>query len=311
MSSNEQFPGETEKNEWFLQNKILKQLNVFEELNVTEQIALIDEIKEYFKVFPYVSPSDFFQEKLVEDYYSGKIEYDWPVDNPIMESLRDLAEYLSRNVIIFAFDSIKDPGTYEGYSRNIGWMDYKSIRLSLAGNKNTPPELLETIAMEEALDLDEFFPEVLANNPKSTAKVIEELVMKSTYERSFDEHAILAIKHPNTGSQLLLNLLDEDFRKWVNADFETEVLPVIVQHYNLPRENVIEFLDHENKELVLAANLNLAGRPDSSIEELAEFAINEDIQVRTAAFNNPNATEEIRASAALLGVNEGDDEGDE
>ena len=133
--------------------------------------------------------------------------------------------------------------------------------------------------------------------------------MKSTTERGMDEAAILAIKHPNTGSQLLLQLLDSDFRDWVNADFESEVLPVIVEHHNLPREKVIEFLDHEDPELVFLAILNLAGRSDSNIEELAEYAIHDNIRIRTAVFNNSNATDEIRASAALLGVQDDEDIG--
>ena len=314
MSPDDWIPGKTasssdEKNEKSVEVRILKQLDLLEELSVNDQIVLIDEINAYFAEFPYVSPSDFFQANLVEDYESEKIEYDWPSDNSIMMKLRELAEYVSQSTTIFGIDSIRDPGTFEGYSRNLGWLEYSSIRLSLARNNNTPPELLETITKEEALDWDDFFPEVLANNPNSTAKVIEELVMVSTHERGMDEAAILAIKHPNTGSQLLLQLLDSDFRDWDNADFESEVLPVIVEHHNLPREKVIEFLDHEDPDLVSLAILNLAGRPDSSIEELAEYAINDNIRIRTAVFNNSNATDEIRASAALLGLQNEEDIG--
>lgn len=314
MSPDDWIPGKTasssdEKNEKSVEVRILKQLDLLEELSVNDQIVLIDEINAYFAEFPYVSPSDFFQANLVEDYESEKIEYDWPADNSIMMKLRELAEYVSQSTTIFGIDSIRDPGTFEGYSRNLGWLEYSSIRLSLARNNNTPPELLETITKEEALDWDDFFPEVLANNPNSTAKVIEELVMVSTHERGMDEAAILAIKHPNTGSQLLLQLLDSDFRDWDNADFESEVLPVIVEHHNLPREKVIEFLDHEDPDLVSLAILNLAGRPDSSIEELAGYAINDNIRIRTAVFNNSNATDEIRASAALLGLQNEEDIG--
>jgi len=305
MSPDELVPGKSEKNEKSLKERILKQLEVLEELSVNEQIALIDEIKAYFAEFPYVSPSDFFQEEIEE---AGNMD-DWSADDPIMDKLRTLAGYLSQSVTIFGIDSIGDPGTFQDYTRNLGWLNYSSIRLSLARNKNTPPELLEIITTEEAHDWDDIFPQVLANNPNSTAKVIEELVMKSTTERGMDEAAILAIKHPNTGSQLLLQLLDSDFRDWVNADFESEVLPVIVEHHNLPREKVIEFLDHEDPELVFLAILNLAGRSDSNIEELAEFAIHDNIRIRTAVFNNSNATDEIRASAALLGVQDDEDIG--
>jgi hypothetical protein len=164
---------------------------------------------------------------------------------------------------------------------------------------------LEKITTEEAGDWDDFFPQILASNPNSTAKVMEELVIESTTERGMDEAAILAIKHPNTASQLLIQLLDSDFREWQNADFESDVLPVIVEHHNLPREKVIEFLNHEDPELVFSALLNLAGRADSSVEELAELAINDNIRIRTAAFNNSNATDKIRESAALLGVHDG------
>ena len=305
MSPDELVPGKSEKNEKSLKERILKQLEVLEELSVNEQIALIDEIKAYFAEFPYVSPSDFFQEEIEE---AGNMD-DWSADDPIMDKLRTLAGYLSQSVTIFGIDSIGDPGTFQDYTRNLGWLNYSSIRLSLARNKNTPPELLEIITTEEAHDWDDIFPQVLANNPNSTAKVIEELVMKSTTERGMDEAAILAIKHPNTGSQLLLQLLDSDFRDWVNADFESEVLPVIVEHHNLPREKVIEFLDHEDPELVFLAILNLAGRSDSNIEELAEYTIHDNIRIRTAVFNNSNATDEIRASAALLGVQDDEDIG--
>lgn len=305
MSPDELVPGKSEKNEKSLKERILKQLEVLEELSVNEQIALIDEIKAYFAEFPYVSPSDFFQEEIEE---AGNMD-DWSADDPIMDKLRTLAGYLSQSVTIFGIDSIGDPGTFQDYTRNLGWLNYSSIRLSLARNKNTPPELLEIITTEEAHDWDDIFPQVLANNPNSTAKVIEVLVMESTTERGMDEAAILAIKHPNTGSQLLLQLLDSDFRDWVNADFESEVLPVIVEHHNLPREKVIEFLDHEDPELVFLAILNLAGRSDSNIEELAEFAIHDNIRIRTAVFNNSNATDEIRASAALLGVQDDEDIG--
>jgi hypothetical protein len=305
MSPDELVPGKSEKNEKSLKERILKQLEVLEELSVNEQITLIDEIKAYFAEFPYVSPSDFFQEEIEE---AGNMD-DWSADDPIMDKLRTLAGYLSQSVTIFGIDSIGDPGTFQDYTRNLGWLNYSSIRLSLARNKNTPPELLEIITTEEAHDWDDIFPQVLANNPNSTAKVIEELVMESTTERGMDEAAILAIKHPNTGSQLLLQLLDSDFRDWVNADFESEVLPVIVEHHNLPREKVIEFLDHEDPELVFLAILNLAGRSDSNIEELAEYAIHDNIRIRTAVFNNSNATDEIRASAALLGVQDDEDIG--
>jgi hypothetical protein len=305
MSPDELVPGKSEKNEKSLKERILKQLEVLEELSVNEQITLIDEIKAYFAEFPYVSPSDFFQEEIEE---AGNMD-DWSADDPIMDKLRTLAGYLSQSVTIFGIDSIGDPGTFQDYTRNLGWLNYSSIRLSLARNKNTPPELLEIITTEEAHDWDDIFPQVLANNPNSTAKVIEELVMKSTTERGMDEAAILAIKHPNTGSQLLLQLLDSDFRDWVNADFESEVLPVIVEHHNLPREKVIEFLDHEDPELVFLAILNLAGRSDSNIEELAEYTIHDNIRIRTAVFNNSNATDEIRASAALLGVQDDEDIG--
>lgn len=282
--------------------RLVKQLEVLEDLSTGEQIALIDEIKDYFAEYPYVAPSDFFQEELLEDFDSGETEYDWPEDDSVMIKLRDLAKYVTQSLTIFGIDSIRDPGTFEGYSRNNGWYNYSSIRLSLAGNSNTPPELLEMITSEEAGDWDEFFPQILASNPNSTAKVIEELVMESTTERGMDEAAILAIKHPNTASQLLIQLLDSDFREWQNADFESEVLPAIVEHHNLPREKVIEFLNHEDPELVFSALLNLSGRTDSSVEELAEFAINDNIRIRTAAFNNSNATDEIRERAALLGV---------
>jgi hypothetical protein len=305
MSPDEWVPGKSEKNEKSLKERILKQLEVLEELSVNEQITLIDEIKAYFAEFPYVSPSDFLQEEIEE---AGNMD-DWSADDPIMDKLRTLAGYLSQSVTIFGIDSIGDPGTFQDYTRNLGWLNYSSIRLSLARNKNTPPELLEIITTEESHDWDDFFPQVLANNPNSTAKVIEELVMESTTERGMDEAAILAIKHPNTGSQLLLQLLDSDFRDWVNADFESEVLPVIVEHHNLPREKVIEFLDHEDPELVFLAILNLAGRSDSNIEELAEYAIHDNIRIRTAVFNNSNATDEIRANAALLGVQDDEDIG--
>ena len=305
MSPDEWVPGKSEKNEKSLKERILKQLEVLEELSVNEQITLIDEIKAYFAEFPYVSPSDFFQEEIEE---AGNMD-DWSADDPIMDKLRTLAGNLSQSVTIFGIDSIRDPGTFQDYTRNLGWLNYSSIRLSLARNKNTPPELLEIITTEEAHDWDDFFPQVLANNPNSTAKVIEELVMESTTERGMDEAAILAIKHPNTGSQLLLQLLDSDFRDWVNADFESEVLPIIVEHHNLPRQKVIEFLDHEDPELVFLAILNLAGRSDSNIEELAEYAIHDNIRIRTAVFNNSNATDEIRASAALLGVQDDEDIG--
>jgi hypothetical protein len=305
MSPDEWVPGKSEKNEKSLKERILKQLEVLEELSVNEQITLIDEIKAYFAEFPYVSPSDFFQEEIEE---AGNMD-DWSADDPIMDKLRTLAGNLSQSVTIFGIDSIRDPGTFQDYTRNLGWLNYSSIRLSLARNKNTPPELLEIITAEEAHDWDDFFPQVLANNPNSTAKVIEELVMESTTERGMDEAAILAIKHPNTGSQLLLQLLDSDFRDWVNADFESEVLPVIVEHHNLPREKVIEFLDHEDPELVFLAILNLAGRSDSNIEELAEYAIHVNIRIRTAVFNNSIATDEIRASAALMGVQDDEDIG--
>ena len=307
MSPDEWVPGKSEKNEKSLKERILKQLEVLEELSVNEQITLIDEIKAYFAEFPYVSPSDFFQEEIEE---AGNMD-DWSADDPIMDKLRGLAGYLSQSVTIFEIDSIIDPGTFQDFHPFHGWLNYSSIRLSLARNKNTPPELLEIITTEEAHDWDDIFPQVLANNPNSTAKVIEELVMKSTTERGMDEAAILAIKHPNTGSQLLLQLLDSDFRDWVNADFESEVLPIIVEHHNLPRQKVIEFLDHEDPELVFLAILNLAGRSDSNIEELAEYAIHDNIRIRTAVFNNSNATDEIRASAALLGVQDDEDIGNE
>ena len=293
-----------EKSEKSPNERLLKKLEVLEDLSTDEQIALIDEIKDYFAEYPYVAPSDFFQEELLEDFDSGETEYDWPEDDSVMIKLRELAQFVTQSFTIFGIDSIRDPGTFEGYDRNSGWYNYSSIRLSLAGNINTPPELLEMITTEEAGDWDDFFPQILASNPNSTAKVIEELVMESTTERGMDEAATLAIKHPNIASQLLIQLLDSDFREWQNADFECEVLPVIVEHHNLPREKVIEFLNHEDPELVFSALLNLAGRADSSIEELAEFAINDNIRIRTAAFNNSNATDEIRERAALLGVHD-------
>lgn len=294
-------PDKTERDAGSREGEILKQLRVFEEFSVNEQLVLFDEIKNHFAEFPYVSPSDFFQEEIEE---AGSIN-DWPESNPIMTTLRELAKCVTQSATIFGIHSIEDPGTFEDYHPIHGWLNYSSISLSLAGNSNTPTELLEEITTELASHWDDIFPEVLANNPNSTAKIIEELVMESTTERGFDEAAILAIKHPNTASQLLLKLLDTDFREWINADFESEVLPVIVEHHNLPREKVIEFLDHEDSELVFSALLNLAGRSDSSIEELAEYAVNNNIRIRTAAFNNSNATDEIRASAALLGVQDG------
>lgn len=306
----------TERDEESLEEEILKQLRVFEELSVNEQLVLFDEIKNHFAEFPYVSPSDFIEEELNKDYmrelslFDPGIELAWPEDNFIMITLRELAACVTQSDTIFGIDSIGDPGTFEGCTPSLGWHDSSSIRLSLAGNSNTPPELLEEITTEEASDWDDIFPQVLATNPNSTSKVIEELVMKSTTERGMDEAAILAIRHPNTGSQLLLQLLDSDFREWINADFESEVLPVIVEHHNLPREKVIEFLDHEDPELVFSALLNLAGRSDTSIEELAEYAIKDNIRIRTAAFNNSNATDEIRASAALLGVQDDEDTDD-
>lgn len=56
--------------------------------------------------------------------------------------------------------------------------------------------------------------------------------------------------------------------------------------------------------IVLAKNLSLG------VDTLRTLALDEDIFVRTAAFNNPKATDEIRASAALLGVNREDDGAD-
>lgn len=297
--------GKKERDKGSLEKEILKQLRAFEELSANEQLVLFDEIKNHFAEFPYISWEDFREE--IEE--AGGIDY-YGESNTIMIKLRELAKYLTQSVTFFGIYSIGDSGTFEGYTPNLGWLYYSSIGLSLAGNSNTPPELLEEITTEEASYWDEIFPQVLATNPNSTAKVIEELVMKSTTERGMDEAAILAIKHSNIASQLLIQLLDSDFREWINADFESEVLPVIVEHHNLPREKVIEFLDHEDPELVFSALLNLAGRSDTSIEELAEYAINDNIRIRTAAFNNSNATDEIRASAALLGVQDDEDTDD-
>lgn len=294
--------GKKERDKGSLEEEILKQLRAFEELSANEQLVLFDEIKNHFAEFPYVSWEDFREE--IEE--AGGIDY-YGESNTIMIKLRELAKYLTQSVTIFGIYSIGDSGTFEDYTPNLGWLYYSSIGLSLAGNSNTPPELLEEITTEEASYWDEIFPQVLATNPNSTAKVIEQLVMESTTERGMDEAAILAIRHPNTGSQLLLQLLDSDFREWINADFESEVLPVIVEHHNLPREKVIEFLDHEDSELMFSALLNLAGRSDSSKDELTEYAINDNIRIRTAAFNNLNATDEIRASAALLGIQDGED----
>ncbi len=284
-------------NKELLQDELLKILTDFSEKSIEEQLATVEKIKNYFVQFPYNSPKDAFVEE-----QSDPPEGPLPEDDPVMVECRKVSGILQNQSVLFAMDAINDAGTFEYYSLGRGFSDFSSIRLSLASNAKTPVELLEIIAEEEALDWDEFFPEVLANNPNSSAKVIEELVMRSTYERGFDEAAILAIKHPNTDSSLLEKLLEEDFREWVNVDFQEDVLPVIVRHHNLPRKKVLEFLDHEDSGIILSAKLNLAGRADTSVNELFTYALDDDIQIRASVFHNPNATEEIRTSAALLGV---------
>ena len=306
---NDHFPSHLEKTEKLNQAKLCLGLENITQKEINEQISLIEKVKNYFIQFPYVSPNSH------HNWNPEKIEFeDFAnyLDNPIMKLCRAISSNHEDETVLLALLDLAalDTGRYSLFNWREGeWYGYEAISLSLTENQNSSTKILESIADAEGL-IDELYSECaedyatnFINHKNTSAHVLEQLIMKITGDR-VEYPAIEAIRHPQMDPDLLSNLCAEEFRGWYEPDFESEVLPEIVKHLQLPREKVIEFLEHENEEIVLLARINLASRQDTSIEELAALAIDEDIDVRSAAFNNPSATEEIRASAALLGINE-------
>lgn len=306
--SNENFPNHVKTVERLFHETLLRDLRNLKGKEINEQILIISQIKKYFEEFPYVSPDNHHDWDYESIEFEDFADY---LDNPIMAACREIASTSQNEEVLTALVDIAslDSGRYADFLINQGeWVDYDSIGFSLISNPNSSSKILETIANNPAIaqdDQEDSFRdscELFLEHENTSAKVIEQIIMSLTSDRN-EYLAIRAIKHPKADPELLANLLDEEFRGWYQHVFEKEVLPVILCQHQLPREKVVDFLEHENEEIALIARILLASRRDTPITELAVFAIDEDIDVRSAAFNNPKATEEIRASAVLLGIN--------
>ena len=308
--SNENFPNHVKTVERLFHETLLRDLRNLKGKEINEQILIISQIKKYFEEFPYVSPDNHHDWDYESIEFEDFADY---LDNPIMAACREIASTSQNEEVLTALVDIAslDSGRYADFLNNQGkWVDYDSIGFSLISNPNSSIKILEAIANnlginqnDEESDCFDDFCEVFLEHENTSANVIEQIIMSLTSDRN-EYFAIRAIKHPKADSELLANLLDKEFRGWYQHVFEKEVLPVILCQHQLPREKVVDFLEHENEEIALIARIILASRRDTPNSELAVFAIDEDIDVRSAAFNNPKATEEIRASAALLGINE-------
>ncbi len=133
----------------------------------------------------------------------------------------------------------------------------------------------------------------------------------------------LQVKMFELGEEFLYGLYEEDdpwgtaWESFVNSvaasSQKQEVLEKIVEDFdyvsviihlignpNIPSDLLEVWHNHEHQGI----RLKIAARPDVGPLVLAKLAKDTDFEVRTAAYWNPSATEEIKASAILMGINE-------
>lgn len=168
-------------------------------------------------------------------------------------------------------------------------------------------ELIEQETDEEFLvDVPEISDELL-ESPVIPNSILKIILSKTPWEGTF----LHALRHPNTSTEDLQKIFEQGPPEHLYEGDLESLSQIIAGHKNTPLYIIEKLASNEDMQVRTAAIINIASREETDLVDLARYAIHEDIRIRTAAFNNPNATEEIRASAALLGVNEGDDEGDE
>lgn len=138
----------------------------------------------------------------------------------------------------------------------------------------------------------------LIENPILPVSMLEIILEQTEWEGSF----LGALRHANTPESILQKIFEEGPPEYLYEGELESLTEVFAGHKNTPLNIIEKLASNEEVQVRTAAIVNIAGREETDLVNLARYAIHEDIQIRTAAFNNPKATDEIRASAALLGV---------
>ena len=277
-------------------NLIQKSLSIFHELSLSEQISIINKIKDFYEENPFVS---LLAVANWEDADSD--DQDWcdivnQLEDPIMQSCRMIANIVNDQNVLRELIELHDIGIYrEFFPAGEGPEDFTSITISSINN----PAISRLQIEEFALKGNGHEIKALIDSKHCDEALIDLIAENTLWCERYD--AIEAVlSHTGLTSENIEKLFGK-IESW-DEDFIDEAYIWIAQHPNTARE-ILDSIISESEEAALYAKINLAARQDTSVSELAAFAIDEDIDVRSAAFNNPKATEEIRASAALLGIN--------
>jgi len=136
----------------------------------------------------------------------------------------------------------------------------------------------------------------LASNQCTPSKMIE-IFLQSEFPSVFEN----ALKNLNCSGETLRLLYEGELEVWC-SDEEDLIIETLAQHRSTPIDILQNLGAEEGSDHATTARVNIGSRETIPPEELAKLALDDAIEVRTAVFNNPKASEEIRATAVLLGI---------
>jgi hypothetical protein len=191
----------------------------------------------------------------------------------------------------------------------------RAARAIVARNSAVPIELLETLANHK----NPWILRCVAENHAASISVLKRLAIHPNKDvrqgvalNRISPIALLELlakdeewdvrrgvaTNPSTSLELLQNLA---------ADDDVGVRVAVVHHSNISSALIEQLHDSYDPFIhqVIAESLR------TPVDLLAKLALEGSSSVRSAIYRNPNATDEIRAQVALLGINEDDENDDE
>jgi len=178
------------------------------------------------------------------------------------------------------------------------------VRRSVAGNPSASVEVLKKLASDEVNEV--LF--ALTKNQAATPEVFEQLLKSASKSESEVKNLKIAIlENPSYPENLAMDAYNQAMKKTDEDDDDlmngSDVRIAVSQRPNLS-EKAIDVIILDPYYIVrgyLARNLSVSDR------YLSRLALDSEQSVRTDVIGNPNASDETKASAILLGVDQDDE----
>lgn len=297
-------PGVLNGDHWLIRQALAS--NPSSSSAIVEKLAFDSHYDIRAKIVKHEKISDETREYLLEELHQiREIEDKFKFyENLDTQAKKDLIE---RSVIIFNAKPYKPPylPSTEYYDEELEH-PLKRIFLALA-SKETNTEILQLLY--EVNDFEIFLSELeekigvsisLALNGNTSNEIIERMIFRNDWKFLFEGLA----SRKNIPSSLLAILL---FRLILQPEIDQEFrdYELVLTNPNLDLASCVACDDLVKSKYVRQFVASLQGIPEESLLILAS---DEEIEVRTAAFRNQNATNEVRAQAHLLGISQEEDE---